>query len=86
MGKVHGVMDNDNFRRAVIFNVDNSSSSHTDNQRHGFLVLGEGDNFEINGRFCALEKKFSIDYNKTKTKFCVTIVIIVICLLIHLNL
>ena len=31
----------------VIFGVDNSSSSHTDNQKNDFLILGEGNTFVI---------------------------------------
>ena len=32
-------------------------------------MLGEGDTFGINGSFGAIEKKFSINFSKTKTKF-----------------
>ena len=35
-----------------------------------FLILGEGDTFGINGNFGKLEEKFSINFNKAKTKFC----------------
>ena len=42
--------------RNVIFGVDNSSSSHTDNQKNEFLILDEGDTFGINGSFGAPEK------------------------------
>ena len=35
-----------------------------------FLVLGEGDTFGINGSFGAPEKKFSINFSKANTKFC----------------
>ena len=34
-------LNNDSARNAIIFPVDNSSSSHADNQRNDFLVLGE---------------------------------------------
>ena len=44
-------------------------------------MLDKGDNFGINGNFGAREENFSIDYSKAKTKFCITIVIIVTCLL-----
>ena len=38
--------DNDFARNVlVIFGVDNSCSSHTDNCKNNFLVLREGDNF-----------------------------------------
>ena len=34
--------DNDFARNVVIFGVDKISSSHTDNRKNNFLVLGEG--------------------------------------------
>ena len=40
-------------RNFVLLGVDNSSSSHTDNIKNGFLILGEGDTFGINERFGA---------------------------------
>ena len=43
-------------RNVVIFGVDNSSSSHTDNQKNKFLVLSEGDTSGVNGSFVAPEK------------------------------
>ena len=57
----------------VIFDVDNSSSCHTDNRQNDFLVLDEGDTFGINGSFGALGKKFSISIRKRKTKFYVSL-------------
>ena len=39
-----------------MFDVDNSSSSHTDNQKNEFLVLGEGPTFGINRSFGSPEK------------------------------
>ena len=35
--------DNDYARNVIIFGVDNSSSSHTNNLQNNFLILGEGD-------------------------------------------
>ena len=37
----------------MIFSVDNSSSSHTDNRKDRFLILGESLTFGINGSFGA---------------------------------
>ena len=54
----------------VIFCVDNSSSSHADNRKNDFLLLREGDIFCINGSFGVPEKKFSINFSKANTKFC----------------
>ena len=60
-------------RNVVIFCVDNSSSSHTDNCKNDFLVLGEGDTFGINESFGIPEKRFSINFAKAKTKFCLSL-------------
>ena len=48
---------------------DNSLSSHADNRKNHFIVLGEGDTHDINGSFGALEKKVIINFSKVKTKF-----------------
>ena len=45
--------DNNTAGNVKIFDVDNSSSSHADNLKNNFLVLGEGDAFGINGSFGA---------------------------------
>ena len=48
---------NDDFaRNVIIFGVDNSSSSHTDNLKNDFLILGEGPTFGISGSFGAPER------------------------------
>ena len=47
----------------VIFGVDNSSSSHTDNRKSNFLVLAEG----LNDSTGSAEKKISINFNKANT-------------------
>ena len=58
----------DGYRRNVVtFGVDNSASSHADNLKNIFLMFGEGDTFDINGSFDALEKMFSINFSKKKT-------------------
>ena len=56
--------DNDFARNVIIFGVDNSSSSHADNSKNNFLILGEGPTCGINGSFGSLEEKFSINYTK----------------------
>ena len=63
---------NDSARNVVMFGVDNSSSSHTDNRKNDILVFSEGDTFGINGSFGAPEKKL-INLNKAKTKFCLSL-------------
>ena len=43
--------NNGTARNVIIFGVDNSWSSHADNHKNNFLVLGEGPTFGINGSF-----------------------------------
>ena len=52
-----------------MINVDNSLSSHTDNQKNDFLVLGERDTLDNNGNHNAPDRNFSINFSKAKTKF-----------------
>ena len=67
----------------INFGVDNSLSSHSDNCKINFLILGEGPSYGINGSFGSPGKKFSINFSKTNTKFCLSLQVIVICLLIE---
>ena len=62
--------DNAAVRNVIIFGVDNSSSSYSDNRKNNFLILAKGPTFEINAKFGSLEKKFSINFTKANTKFC----------------
>ena len=65
---------NDKFvRNVIIFEVDNNSSSHTDNLKNDFLILGEGETFGINGSFSAPKKNFNITFSNGKTKFCLSL-------------
>ena len=57
----------------IIFGVDNSSSSPCDNRKKNFLILVEGPTYGINGNFGAPEKKFSINFSKGYTKFCLSL-------------
>ena len=51
----------------MIFGVHTSSSSHIDNHRNKFLILGEGDTFGINGSLGVPEKILvSIFLNQTQ--------------------
>ena len=61
--------DNDSARNVVIFGVDNSSSSHADDCKNNFLMLGESPTFGINGSFGSPEKTFSTNFSKANTKF-----------------
>ena len=56
-GKIEWSFGNDSARNVIIFRVDYSLSSHSDNLKNDFLVLGEGKTFGINGTFGAPEKK-----------------------------
>ena len=48
---------NDFTGNAVIFEIDNSSSSHSDSRKNNFLVLGGGPTYGINGSFGSPGKK-----------------------------
>ena len=62
--------DNDFARNVIIFGVDNSSSSHSDNCKNNFLILGKGPTYDIKGSLFSPEKKFSINFTKANIKFC----------------
>ena len=72
-GKDEWSFGNGNAKNVIIFGVDVSSSSHADILNNNFLVLGEGDTFGINGSFGAPEKKFSFNFTKAITKFCLSL-------------
>ena len=65
--------DSDSARNFVIFGVDNISSSHTDNRKNNFLVLGEEPTFGINGTQGEAEKRISINVSKANTKLCLSL-------------
>ena len=56
-------------RNVIVFGVDSSSSSHVDNRKSNFLILGLGPTYEINGNFDSAEKKFSINFTNQMQKF-----------------
>ena len=61
-------MFGDGSTRNVFFDVDNSSSSHVDNCKNNFLVLGEGPTDDINGTIGTAQKKTGINFSKKKEK------------------
>ena len=66
--------ENDLATVTVIFAVDNSSSSHSDNDKNNFLILGGSPTYGINCSFGLPEKKgFSINFTKANTKFCLSL-------------
>ena len=62
--------DNGTARNFIIFDVDNSSSSHSGNRKNILLTLGESPSFGLNGSFAWPHKKFYINFIKTNRKFC----------------
>ena len=64
---------NDTARNVIIFGVDNSSSSHSENRKNYVLVLDEGPTFGINGSFGWAEKKCNINFTKANTRFCLSL-------------
>ena len=61
--------DNDFAKNVINFGVHDSLSSHSDNCKNNFLILGSGPNYGINGSFESPEKRFSINFTKVNTKF-----------------
>ena len=61
--------DDDFATNVIIFCVDSSSSSNSDNCKNNFLILGEGPTYVINGGFGSLTKTCNIYFTKTNTKF-----------------
>ena len=68
-GKGFWSFHNDTARNVVIFSVDNSSSSHFDNPKNNFLVLGKGPTEGNNGGVCAAEKKIVLTLVKQIQNF-----------------
>ena len=64
--------DHESARNVVIFGVDNISPSHTDN-RNNNLVIGERLTQGINDSTGAAENKFSTNFSKVNTKFCLSL-------------
>ena len=60
---------NDVARNVVIFCVDNSSSSYSDNDKNNILVLSKGLADDINDSIGVTKEKFNISINKAKIKF-----------------
>ena len=48
--------DNSTNRNVILFGIDNSSSSHADNRKNNFSILGECPNNRINGSFGSPDK------------------------------
>ena len=71
-------------RIVIIFGFDNSSSTHVENCKNNFLMLGLGPTFGINRCFGSPEEKLILILLKEIQSFawvCIIMLIIVICLL-----
>ena len=62
--------NSDTARNVIVFGIDKSSPSHSNNRKNKFLILGENPTFGINGSFGSPEKIFSINFAKGNTKVC----------------
>ena len=82
-GKGEWSFGNDTTRNIIIFGVNNSSSSHTDNIINDFLTLGEGPTFGIKGRFGASEKDLMLILVKQRQSF-TWVWIIIVTIVIYL--
>ena len=69
--------DNDFPRNVIIFGVDNSSSSHSDNHKNNCLILSEGPTYGINATFKSPEKSLVLILLK-QTQNCVWVYIIML--------
>ena len=47
-------------RNGILFAVNNTLSSHTDNGKNKFLILGEGPTYGINGSFGSLDNSLKV--------------------------
>ena len=57
----------------MIIGVDDSLSSHADNHKGYFSVLGERSIDNINGYAGSAEKKFSMNFSEVKIEFCLSL-------------
>ena len=69
-GKGEWNSGNDFARNVIIFGVDNSSSTQTDNYENNVLTLSEDPTYGINGSFENRSNLIKSNFGKTKTKFC----------------
>ena len=75
---------NDSARNVINFGVDNSSSSHIDNNKDNFLILGEGPTYGINGSYQGKSLVLTfVQQRQNSAWVCITMVIIVFCLLME---
>ena len=54
----------------LCYAIDNRLSSHTDNLKNNYLILGEEDTFGINESFGVSAWKFSLNFSRSNSKVC----------------
>ena len=59
-------------KNVIIFDEDNSSSTHTDNRTKHFLALGEGSIQKLDNTTITAEARYSFNLTATEKKFCGT--------------
>ena len=57
----------------ITFGVDMSSSIHVDNKKKDILILGKGPTQGLGKHSLTSKKTYSINFNVTKTKFCLSL-------------
>ena len=60
-------------RNVIVFGFNNSSSSHSDNLKNNFSILSESLTYSINGSLGSPRKKYSINFTKENTQFCLSL-------------
>ena len=60
-------------QNVITFGEDMSSSVHANNKTKSILVLGEGIAEGIDDGTLTAEKKYSINFTKSNTKFCLSL-------------
>ena len=77
-GKGYWSFNDEYARIVIIFVVDNSSSSHTENLKKDFLILGVGDTFGINGSFDTPKKLMLVLVSERQSFVWVCIIMVII--------
>ena len=65
--------ENDTAINVIISGNDDSLFPYSGNRKKNFLVLAEGSTFRINWSYGSPEMKFSINFSKASTKFCLSL-------------
>ena len=85
-GKIEWNFDNGTDRNVIIFGVHNSSSSHSDNRKNYFLILGDVQLLELMEALVHQRKNLVLILVKRTQNIvwvCIIMLIIVVCLLME---